>query len=156
MPDSQPAIAPATYTFRVRILGGFYAPPGARRTWRELELTADQTLADLGDGIPLAFGFDDPHLWSFFLIGKPWDRSNEYALSADDAFSDPKKGADALAVLQVPADREFLFLFDYGDEWHFGIKLTGTGQSIRPGVSYPLLVATHGNAPPQYPEIDGE
>jgi hypothetical protein len=47
---------PATYTFRVRILGGFYAPPGARRIWRELELTADQTLADLGDAIPLAFG----------------------------------------------------------------------------------------------------
>jgi hypothetical protein len=81
---------------------------------------------------------------------------NLLALSADDAFSDPKKGADALAVLQVPADREFLFLFDYGDEWHFGVKLTGTGQSIRPGVSYPRLVATHGNAPPQYPEIDGE
>jgi hypothetical protein len=50
------ATAPATYTFRVRILGGFYAPPGARRIWRELELTADQTLADLGDAIPLAFG----------------------------------------------------------------------------------------------------
>jgi hypothetical protein len=50
------ATAPATYTFRVRILGGFYAPPGARQIWRELELTADQTLADLGDAIPLAFG----------------------------------------------------------------------------------------------------
>jgi Plasmid pRiA4b ORF-3-like protein len=156
MPDSQPATAPATFTFRVRILGGFYAPRGARRIWRELELTADQTLADLGHAIPLAFGFDDPHLWSFFLSGKPWDRTSEYALPADDPFGDPKQAADVLAVSKVPADGEFLFLFDYGDEWHFGVKLTGTGQSTRPGTSYPHLVATHGDAPPQYPEIDDE
>jgi hypothetical protein len=73
-------------------VGGSYAPPGARRIWGRLELTAEQTLADLGDAIPLASGFDD---------------------------------------------REFLFLFDDGDEWHFGVKLIGTGQPTRPGVRYP-------------------
>jgi hypothetical protein len=156
MPNRQPATAPATYTFRVRILGGFYAPPGARRIWRELELTADQTLADLGDAIPLAFGFDDPHLWSFFLSGKPWDRTSEYALLADDPFGDPKQAAGDLPISQAPADKEFLFLFDYGDEWHFGVKLIGTGQPPRAGTRYPQLVATHGDAPPQYPEIDDD
>jgi hypothetical protein len=110
MPDSQAATAPATYTFSVRILGGFYAPPDARRIWRELELTADQALADLGDAIPLAVGFDDPHLWSFFLSGKPWDRTSEYALLADDPFGDPKQAAGDLSVSQAPADKEFLFL----------------------------------------------
>ena len=154
MPDSHAAAAPASYTFRVRILGGFYAPPGARRIWRELELTADQTLADLGDAIPLAFGFDDPHLWSFFLSGKPWDRTSEYALLADDPFGDPKQAAHDLPIPQAPADKEFLF--DYGDEWHFGVKLTGTGQPTQPGAGYPRLVATHGDAPPQYPEMDEE
>jgi Plasmid pRiA4b ORF-3-like protein len=152
MPDSQAA----TYTFRVRILGGFYAPPGARRIWRELELTADQTLAELGDAIPLAFGFDDPHLWSFFLSGKPWDRSTEYALPGDDPLDDPKQAAQDFPIPQAPAGREFLFLFDYGDEWHFGVKLVGTGQATRPSVRYPRLVATNGQAPPQYPEVDDE
>ncbi|HEV8165571.1 MAG TPA: hypothetical protein VGR74_14185 [Actinomycetota bacterium] len=156
MPDSQAATAPATYTFRVRILGGFSAPPGARRIWRELELTADQTLAELGDAIPLAFGFDDPHLWSFFLSGKPWDRSTEYALPGDDPLDDPKQAAQDFPIPQAPAGREFLFLFDYGDEWHFGVKLVGTGQATRPGVRYPRLVATNGQAPPQYPEVDDE
>jgi hypothetical protein len=156
VPDSQPATAPATYTFRIRILGGFYAPPGARWIWRELELTANQTLADLGDAIPLAFGFDDPHLWSFFLSGKPWDRNSEYALLADDPFGDPKQAAHDLPVSKAPADKEFLFLFDYGDEWHFGVKLVGTGQQTRPGARYPRLVATDGQAPQQYPEIDDE
>ena len=71
MSRTQPSIAPTTYAFRVRILGGFYAPPDAGQIWRELELTGGQTLADLGEVIPLAFGFNDPHLWSFFLSGKP-------------------------------------------------------------------------------------
>ena len=81
MPPARSSVTPSTHTFRVRILGGFNAPPHARQIWRELELTGDQTLGDLGEAIPLAFGFDDPHLWSFFLSGKPWDDATEYALS---------------------------------------------------------------------------
>ncbi len=53
MSRTQPSIAPTTYTFRVRILGGFYAPPDAGQIWRELELTGGQTLADLGEVIRL-------------------------------------------------------------------------------------------------------
>jgi hypothetical protein len=150
------SVTPATYTFRVRILGGVYAPTDGRQIWRELELTGEHTLGDLGEAIPLAFGFDDPHLWSFFLSGKPWDRTSEYPLPGDDPFGDPKQAAQDLPIPQVPADKEFLFLFDYGDEWHFGVKLIGTGQPTRPGARYPRLVATHGNAPPQYPAIDDE
>ena len=53
---------PPIYTFRVRILGGYYAPPGKTAVWREIEIAANQTLADLGNAIPRAFDFDDPHL----------------------------------------------------------------------------------------------
>src|ERR671934_3080427 len=74
---------PPIYTFRVRILGGFYAPRNARDIWREIEVAANQTLAELGHAIPLAFDFDDPHLWSFFLSGKAWDRASEYALESE-------------------------------------------------------------------------
>src|ERR687883_419133 len=74
---------PSVSTFRVRILGGYYAPAGATEVWREIEVTANQTLADLGNAIPLAFDFDDPHLWSFFLSGKAWDRTTEYALHSE-------------------------------------------------------------------------
>jgi hypothetical protein len=35
-----------TYVFRVRILGGFHAPPGSSGIWREVELAGDQTLAE--------------------------------------------------------------------------------------------------------------
>src|SRR4029453_17825291 len=115
------SVTPATYTFRVRILGGVYAPPDGRQIWRELELTGEQTFGDLGEAIPLAFGFDDPHLWSFFLSGKPWDDATEYAPSPSPNHGRPARAADRLRIRDAPASKEFLFLFDYGDEWHFGV-----------------------------------
>jgi hypothetical protein len=159
MSPARSSVAPSTYTFRVRILGGFYAPPHAEQIWRELELTGGQTLGDLGEAIPLAFGFDDPHLWSFFLSGKPWDEATEYTLSPSP---DPAGGrsraraADRLRIRDVPAAEEFLFLFDYGDEWHFGVQLVHTGKAPNPGVRYPQVVASHGQAPPQYPAIEDD
>jgi Plasmid pRiA4b ORF-3-like protein len=153
------AIAPTRYTctFRVRILGGFYAPPDARSVWRELELRADQTLEDLGEAIPPAFGFDDDHLWSFFLSGKPWDRKSEYArITSDDLLEGGhKRLASRLRVRDAPAGKEFLFLFDYGDEWHFGVKLARTGE-IEPGGGYPRVVSSVGDAPPQYPDLEDD
>jgi Plasmid pRiA4b ORF-3-like protein len=127
------------------------SPP---RPTRRVELAADQTLAELGEAIPAAFGFVDDHLWSFFLSGKPWDRASEYARLDDPPFDGPERGADGLRVGDAPA-KEFLFLFDYGDEWHFGVKLVRTGEA-EPGARYPRVVASKGQAPPQYPDLDDE
>jgi hypothetical protein len=150
------SVTPATYTFRVRILGGVYAPPDGRQIWRELELTGEQTLGDLGEAIPLAFGFDDPHLWSFFLSGKPWDDATEYARSPSPDDGRPARAADRLRIRDAPASKEFLFLFDYGDEWHFGVRLVRTGAAPEPGVRYPQVVASRGQAPAQYPPVEDD
>lgn len=165
MPRARPE--PPLYTFRVRILGGFYAPEDAPDIWREIEIAANQTLGDLGEAIPLAFGFDDPHLWSFFLSGKSWDRSTEYALSsAPDQLGgllggrQPRpRAAKRVRICEVPfpgatGKKEFLFLFDYGDEWHFGVKLVRTSETVDSGAQYPRVIASHGEAPPQYPNLD--
>lgn len=154
---------PPISTFRVRILAGFYAPAAARAVWREIEVAANQTLADLGEAIPRAFGFDDPHLWSFFLSGRAWDGTSEYAL---DSIPDPMGGPRARAarrtlIREVPlpgaqGKKEFLFLFDYGDEWHFGVKLVRQRAPVEPGARYPRVVAQLGDAPPQYPGPEEE
>jgi hypothetical protein len=156
MPNPRPSVTPATYTVRVRILGGVYAPPDGRQIWRELELTGEQTLGDLGEAIPPAFGFDDPHLWSFFLSGKPWDDATEYARSPSPDDGRPALAADRLRIRDAPTDREFLFLFDYGDEWHFGVRLVRTGAAPEPGVRYPQVVASRGQAPAQYPPVEDD
>jgi hypothetical protein len=149
------ALAPPTYTFRVRLLGGGYAPPRARQIWRELELAGNQTLADLGEAIPEAFDFDEPHLWAFFLSGKPWDATTEYALDAQpDPFGGRRpKAAARVRIREAPAGTEFVFLFDFGDEWHFGVKLARTSDTVDPGARYPRIVARHGESPPQYPDL---
>jgi len=163
MPPSRRLPEPPIYTFRVRIREGFYAPPDAPTIWREIEVAANQTLADLGEAIPLAFGFDDPHLWSFFLSGKAWDHATEYALSSEP---DPLGGSRPRAARRVPirgvpfpgatGKKEFLFLFDYGDEWHFGVKLVRIRPDLGPGAPYPRVVARQGEAPAQYPDLEDD
>ena len=163
MPRTRRQVEPPIYTFRVRILGGFLAPADARSIWREIEVAANQALAELGEAIPLAFGFDDPHLWSFFLSGRAWDRQSEYALHSEpDLLEGPRPhAARRTAIRDVPlpgaaGKKEFLFLFDYGDEWYFGVKLVRLDPRVEPGVRYPRVVAQAGDAPPQYPEVEGE
>jgi hypothetical protein len=156
MSPTRSSVTPATYTFRVRILGGLYAPPDGGQIWRELELTGGQTLGDLGEAIPLAFGFDDPHLWSFFLSGKPWDGATEYARSPSPSDGRPALAADRLRIRDALAGKEFLFLFDYGDEWHFGVRLVCTSTAPAPDAQYPRVVASRGQVPPQYPPVEEE
>lgn len=160
MPRVRRAPEAPIYTFRVRILGGYFAPPDGRSIWREIAIAANQTLGDLGHAIPVAFGFDDPHLWSFFLSGKPWDTASEYAFYPDDDIFSGKRSHDAKRtyIRNVPfpgktGKKEFLFLFDFGDEWHFGVKLLRESPTLEQGASYPRVVASEGESPPQYPEI---
>jgi hypothetical protein len=286
---------PPVSTFRVRMLGcaAEYAPENAREIQREIEIAANNTLGDLGFAILDAYNFGSDHLWSFFLSGKAWDKTTEYAyhagdwdddedddiedvvdlfpegsemrklaqLAEDPAFeatealpaeidraklqaemvamlneaaaeapaedraliaefarliesdpnADPAKMSEALqrylfgdwqpddegetsdsesalaaalfspdlAGLGLPflsdfdeapdvddilirdlpypsktGKKEFLFIFDYGDEWEFGVKLLDAKGKLTPNAEYPRLTASRGDAPPQYPPWD--
>ena len=129
---------------------GGYAPPRARQIWREIELAGNQTLADLGEAIPEAFDFDEPHLWAFFLDGKPWDattRSTPWTPSQTRSGAGSPDAAARVRIREAPAGTEFLFLFDFGDEWRFGVKLARTSDTVDPGARYPRIVARHGEPP---------
>jgi len=150
---------PPIYTFRVRILGGGFAPPDGRDIWREIEIAANQALGNLADAIQDAFGFDDPHLWAFFLSGKAWDQSTEYGVTLPIDDDPPERDAYDVLIRDVPypgasGKKEFLWLFDFGDEWHFGVKLVRTSSELHPTEAYPRLAASHGDAPSQYPPYD--
>ena len=149
---------PPIYTFRVRILGGFYAPPDARLIWREVEVAANQTMDALGWAIPQAFEFDLDHMWSFYLSGKAWDTDTEYAVSPDeDIFTGiTAKDANTTLIRDVPypgktGKKEVLVVYDFGDEWHFGVKLLRQNPTIEAKARYPRLVAAQGDSPEEYP-----
>lgn len=72
---------------------------------------------------------------------------------------DDAPDVDEILIREVPypgktGKKEFLFLFDYGDEWRFGVKLLGTSEKLTPDAAYPRVTAARGEAPAQYPPWD--
>jgi hypothetical protein len=47
--------------------------------------------------------------------------------------------------------KEFLFLFEYSDEWHFVVELVRLSPTVESGTRYPRVVAQLGMAPPPIP-----
>src|SRR5258708_895364 len=189
-----------TYTFHISV-------PRTGRTWRKIEMRADQTLHRLHLAIQAAFEFDNDHLYAFFMSGKAWDKRTEYRLSdeqhpwpellkdeesgnddpplpraevgemrlrqlfgsnfdalrehmAGDKWADMLDGfagpGDALitklAHLNLELDQKFLYLFDFGDEWRFTVRVHAINRDAPDG-KYPRIVESVGNAPQQYPEM---
>ena len=52
--------------------------------------------------------------------------------------------------LDLEVGKEFMYLFDYGDEWRFKVRLHAINENADPDVEYPRVVESVGDAPPQY------
>jgi hypothetical protein len=130
-----------------------------RSIYRDIEIESSKSLYILAKAIVAAFGFDFDHAFGFYsgLTSASVMRVlPKYELFADMGNAD----AGALGVKKTGVSRAFpaightmIFLFDYGDEWHFRVKLKETGTKLAK-VRYPRVVATRGEAPPQYPDPD--
>lgn len=166
-----------TVLFKVTYLGQLGVGWGEEVS-RVIELKETQTLNDLHEAIQRSLGWTDPHLYSFFMDGKKWgDSDQEYvhpqlhkhlqgkrALLYVDYmwypgipetmwYSGPRtpKSADAkIQTLGLRKGRRFLYLFDYGDQHHFKVKVIGFGE-VKKGEKYPKLLESIGKSPPQYP-----
>jgi hypothetical protein len=131
--------------------------------YRDIEIEASKSLYKLAEAIVKAFDFAFDHAFGFYTGLTPAKMMREdprYELFADMGEADPGVlGVEKTKISQAfPAvGHTMLFLFDYGDEWHFRVSLTGTGTKAAK-VRYPRVVAAHGEAPAQYqyPEDDDE
>jgi hypothetical protein len=114
--------------------------------WRVIEIAGDQTLDDLHYAIQQAVAFDADHLYSFFMSGRAWDETTEYA-------SPYTKGRSAARVkirdLKLRPKQRFLYLFDYGDEHRFEVQLLDINPDAPKG-KYPRIVERHGPNHRQY------
>ncbi|MFZ3076894.1 MAG: hypothetical protein WA139_00380 [Candidatus Aenigmatarchaeota archaeon] len=146
-----------TILFRLFYLGqcgcGF-----ERKVERKIEVKEAQTLDDLCEAIILkSFGWDDPHSYSFFFDNKPFsqNRKMEYSSNTEevDEFGKPNSTDVKLKNLKFRKGQKILFIFDFGDEHRFGIKVEGFGETQK-GKKYPLILEEKGKAPEQYEEAD--
>lgn len=119
--------------------------------WRELELRGDQTLFDLQRAIQRAFGWDNDHLWAFYMApvkgrfrvgnAKP---GTVYGCSEDDESADVP-----LARFALRTRRRFRYLFDFGANLLHEIEVRQVGRA-NAKARYPRALGSQGRAPPQY------
>lgn len=124
-----------------------------RDIWRRIELRGDQTLHDLHDAIQEAFGWDDDHLYAFFLSGKAWDNATMY----ESPYAREGRNAAAYRLEQLPLapKRKLLYIFDFGDSWEHTITLEAISPgAVEPDTNYPRIAERHGENVSQYADDD--
>jgi hypothetical protein len=94
------------------------------RCYRHIQISENATLYELHGTILESFYFFDDHLHAFFMDNRPWDDSEAYVTPRGDldsarGFSDDVKLSD----FHLCKDNKFLYIFDFGDDWRFRIKV---------------------------------
>jgi hypothetical protein len=127
---------------------------GFKGVTRSIEVREDQTLVDLHDGIQEAFGWMNDHLYSFWLDGRFWgDRSSEYTAPFEPD-EDVASADVVISELGLEPGAKIAYVFDFGDDWQVALRLAGRADGD--GERYPRVVASEGEAPPQYPDPDDD
>jgi hypothetical protein len=128
------------------------------KVYREIEITSATSLYRFATAIVTTFGFDFDHAFGFY--SKLTGRDILGSEPRWELFRDIGESTEALSVEKTKIGEAFtepgqkmLFLFDYGDDWRFVIELIDI-EPVQRGVKYPRVVASHGEAPEQYPDED--
>jgi hypothetical protein len=148
------------WTLKIKLLSGRWVEKDWEAT---IALDASSTLADLHHIIQQAVGFDNDHLYGFYVARTPWSRDRvRYDGSEQDGWYDEDEDEDDSAstttlegLFPLPTDRRLFYLFDYGDNWIFQIsRARNKPFAPEPGSEWPRLIGERGDKPPQYPEPD--
>lgn len=141
MPREPRGFKSGTYVFTVSYTASI---------WRKIAIDAEHTMEDLHQVVQRAFQFNDDHLYSFFLDSKKWSHR-----SVNAPFCDEGPYADEVLIgdLGLARGQTFLYLFDYGDEWTFDIRLDEI-RCDEGHIPKPRIVEERGEAPKQYPDWD--
>jgi hypothetical protein len=132
---------------------------GKASVYRDIEIEPSKSLYSLAESIVAAFDFDFDHAFGFYSGLKPATMMRahpQYELFTDMGDARPGvAGVKKTRIAQVFPEigHTMMFLFDYGDDWHFRVTLKAKGTKLAK-VRYPRVVATRGDAPPQYPDPD--
>ena len=130
------------------------------KPFRIIGIQGDATLDVLANAIVACFGFDFDHSFGFYDNIKNWTQSHErYDSFVEDVDEfDGLGGSRAEHVEKVCVGEVFhepgkkmLFLYDYGDEWHFVVEFLQVETIDKDTeAELPVLLESSGAAPSQY------
>ncbi len=123
-------------------------------------MPSKSSLADLAEMILKAMDFDEDHAYGFFDNLKNVYRSKEkYTLFADHGHGedDSEKGVSKTSVATAfpKVGKKLMFLFDYGDDWHFLVTCSDITEEVKSGKRFRVVSVT-GKRPVQYPDFEEE
>lgn len=112
--------------------------------WRRLYVRDAISLASLHSTLQIAFGWTDTHLHSFRLASGEYTNARE---DLDEMRMQPER-RETLAGALGDTEREFLYRYDWGDNWEHRVVVENIGKS-REGWLYPLCTAGEQACPPE-------
>jgi len=93
------------------------------------------------------------------LMGMFGEEMSSMVLGDDDDEEEVESGdvrTTTLDSLELQRGQSFLYLFDYGDEWHFNVRVHAVDENASSTIHYPRVVQIVGEAPPQYPDWEDD
>ncbi|WP_018248938.1 plasmid pRiA4b ORF-3 family protein [Orenia marismortui] len=120
----------------------------ARGLWRKIKISSTHTLLDLHQIIQNAFDFNNDHLYAFFMTGQPW---TEPKFTAPQDYDGIPVNEVQIGELGLEEGQQILYLFDYGDEWRFNVRLEKLNTQEKKVVEAEMI-EKKGESPEQYPE----
>lgn len=123
-----------------------------RLTWRRIRISAANTLHHLHEAIQDAFDFYDDHLYAFFMDGQLWSKNAYWSREGEQP---PYADKAVIGQLGLTRGQNFLYLFDFGDEWKFDVRVEEILDSDLPPAR-PLVIVKKGASPEQYPSYEDD
>lgn len=149
------------YIFKTKLL--YSSPlvaPGGPEISREIEIPENASLYKLAKVIIDAYNFNFDHCFGFFskiAESSYFDSEKKYELFTDlieEGEDLEPTGAGSVKKTKIKdvwekIGDQMMFLFDYGDDWQFLVKLIRFGEK-KPKQKYPRILKKVGRAPKQY------
>lgn len=121
--------------------------PWSEGPWTcQIEIQAQADLFDLHDAIRRAVGFDDEHLFGFYVATKSTGPRHWLTDGDDEQLDLPLS-----AIWPLKKRYALFYYYDFGDSWCFRVgRARRAAFPAQAGVDYPRLLASSGTRPDQY------
>lgn len=150
--DGGPRQVAATAGYRIKVRLAW-----DKQVWRVVEILDNQTFEDLHDAIQDAFGWNDDHLYAFYLSGRFGDQLTSVDRPTGDDWDEPPTADQVLLGEIAPRPGQRLaYRFDLGAQLDHELEVVDVfAAPAEPAADdFPRIVEAHGEAPPPDGEED--